>query len=163
MLHTASNFSGLDPVVGSWEHGLSFPSQCRISGFSRTLLRVVIYLSNYMKTKRIADLCTVLWTKTTECWAYIINVQTIRFKRKFQLHQNFLPLFFWQDKLSLTHSSSESQYRYRHVACLTHHSLYCGRTANMQSTEYAWDHEWIRRRTHASIKNNNTLECIHSQ
>lgn len=31
MLHMASSFSGLGPAVGSWKHGLSFPSQCRIS------------------------------------------------------------------------------------------------------------------------------------
>jgi hypothetical protein len=140
----------------------NFLTNWAVTGFSRTLLHTVIYLSNYMKTKRTADVCTVLWTKTKECWAYFINVQIITFNWKCQLLWNLLHLFFWQDKLSLTHPCSESQYRYRHIARLTYHSLYhVRRTSNMQSTEGAWDHE-CSRRTHASINNNTTLESIHS-
>lgn len=163
MLHTASKFSGLDPVMGYREHGLSIPPKVEnfltnwaITGFSRTLIHAVSYLSNYMKTQRVADLCTVLQTKTTECWAYFINVKIIRFKWKCQQ-----TLFLWQDKLSLTHSCSKSQYRYRHM----HHSLYHVRRAtNMHSTDGAWDHECSsKEKIHASIKNSNTWESIHNQ
>jgi hypothetical protein len=168
MLHAASRFPGLDPATGSWEHGLLIPSEVEnfltnwaITGFSMTLIHAVSYLFNYTKTQRIADLCTALQTKTTESWAYFTNVKIIKFKWKCQQHL----LYFFLARQTVTHSSSKSQYRYRHTACYVHHSLYHVRRAtNVHSTDGAWEHECSsKKKIHVSIKNNNTWESIHDQ